>query len=109
MGGIGATITLAIEPSFAGVRRFRVIGIIWNTAGALADVIIAAALVWHLVRSSEGVGTPTFALTLFRSALKRDHKTGMTVTDNLINKIIRSEWQTSIAPVFRSLTVLPST
>ncbi|KAM5546149.1 hypothetical protein V8D89_000275 [Ganoderma adspersum] len=85
LGGIGGTITLTIEPSFAGVRRFRVIGIIWNTAGALADVIIAAALVWHL----------------------RDHKTGMTVTDSLINKIIRISVQTGfITALFAVMTLI---
>ena len=50
VGGIGCTIALVLEPSFAEVRRYRFIGIVWNVSAALADVIIAAMLVQHLVR-----------------------------------------------------------
>ncbi len=90
VGGIGCTVSLVIDPSFSKVRRFRVIGIVWNTSAALVDVIIAAALVWHLVCSANLTRTETFyADTYLRSMSQWRHKTGVTATDNLINKIIR--------------------
>ena len=51
-GGIGCTVTLAIAPHFYDVKEFRILGIIWLAAAALADVLITASLVWHLVRSA---------------------------------------------------------
>ena len=53
MGGLGVTIALGMVPQFYEFRRFRVIGIIWLVAAALADVLITGALVWHLVRSDK--------------------------------------------------------
>ncbi|KAM5537024.1 hypothetical protein V8D89_009353 [Ganoderma adspersum] len=85
LGGIGCTITLVLDPSFADVRRYRFIGIIWNVSAALADVIIAAALVWHLWK----------------------HKTGVSATDNMINKIIRLTVQTGfVTALFAVMTLI---
>ncbi|KAM5538433.1 hypothetical protein V8D89_007766 [Ganoderma adspersum] len=74
LGGLGVTIALGMVPQFYEFRKFRVIGIIWLVAAALADMLITAALVWHL----------------------RKHKTGMSVTDDLINKIIHLTVQTGL-------------
>ncbi|PIL35700.1 hypothetical protein GSI_02430 [Ganoderma sinense ZZ0214-1] len=74
LGGLGVTIALGMVPQFYEFRKFRVIGIIWLVAAALADMLITAALVWHL----------------------RKHKTGMSVTDDLISKIIRFTVQTGL-------------
>ncbi|KAM5537040.1 hypothetical protein V8D89_009369 [Ganoderma adspersum] len=85
LGGIGCTIALVLEPSFAEVRRYRFMGIIWNVSAALADVIIAATLVWHLWK----------------------HKTGVPVTDNMINKIIRLTVQTGfVTALFAVMTLI---
>ncbi|KAM5543728.1 hypothetical protein V8D89_002345 [Ganoderma adspersum] len=74
VGGIGSTITLAIIPHFFNVKKFRILGIIWLVSAALADVLITTALVWHL----------------------RKHKTGIAVTDDIVNKIIRLTVQTGL-------------
>ncbi|OBZ68710.1 hypothetical protein A0H81_11139 [Grifola frondosa] len=54
-------------PEFVHFRNFEVIVIIWLACSAVADSVITIALVWHL----------------------RRHKTGFSVTDDVVNRIIR--------------------
>ena len=49
MGGVGTSIGIAIVRDFSELRKFRAVAIVWLVAAALGDVVIAAALVWHLV------------------------------------------------------------
>ncbi|PIL30713.1 hypothetical protein GSI_06881 [Ganoderma sinense ZZ0214-1] len=74
LGGIGTSIGVTIVRDFGELRKFQAVGIVWLVAAALGDVLITAALVWHL----------------------RNHKTGMTFTDDLIDKIIRLTVQTGL-------------
>ncbi|KAI1797440.1 hypothetical protein LXA43DRAFT_1089306 [Ganoderma leucocontextum] len=65
-GGTGTTIALWMVPEFTEFRKWKSIAIVWLGGAALADVLITTTLVWHL----------------------RKNRTGMPVTDDLVNKII---------------------
>ncbi|RPD62724.1 hypothetical protein L227DRAFT_609293 [Lentinus tigrinus ALCF2SS1-6] len=73
-GGLGTSIAVGMIPEFVQFRKFQVIVIIWLAFSAVADTLITAALVWHL----------------------RRNKTGMALTDGIINKIIRMTVQTGL-------------
>lgn len=49
LGSIGTTIVVGIIPEFVYFQRFKVIGIVWLSGAACADVIITMALVLYLV------------------------------------------------------------
>lgn len=50
VGGIGTAIAATNwDPEFAEFQKFQVIVIIWLAGAALADVMIAAYLIWYLV------------------------------------------------------------
>ncbi|RDX53862.1 hypothetical protein OH76DRAFT_1342939 [Lentinus brumalis] len=73
-GGLGTSIAVVRVPEFVHFQKFQVIVIIWLAFSAVADTIITAALVWHL----------------------RKNKTGMALTDTVVNKIIRLTVQTGL-------------
>ncbi|KAI0690452.1 hypothetical protein C8T65DRAFT_97724 [Cerioporus squamosus] len=73
-GGLGTSIAVGKIPEFVQFQKFQVIVIIWLAFSAVADTLITAALVWHL----------------------RRNKTGMALTDSIINKIIRMTVQTGL-------------
>jgi len=73
-GGIGTAIACGIIPEFVHFQKFQVIVIIWLAFSAVADTSITLALVWHL----------------------RKHRTGFTMTDDIVNKIIRMTVQTGM-------------
>ncbi|KAI0771212.1 hypothetical protein BD413DRAFT_65230 [Trametes elegans] len=73
-GGLGTSIAIGMVPEFTHFQQFQIIVIIWLAFSAVADTLITASLVWHL----------------------RTHKTGMPVTDDIINKIIRLTMQTGL-------------
>ncbi|PIL22821.1 hypothetical protein GSI_15516 [Ganoderma sinense ZZ0214-1] len=73
-GGVGTSIAVGMIPEFAQFTKFKVIVIIWLAFSAVSDVLITASLVWHL----------------------RKNKTGMSITDHLIDRIIRMTVQTGL-------------
>ncbi|KAI0769910.1 hypothetical protein C8Q74DRAFT_1369157 [Fomes fomentarius] len=73
-GGLGTSIAVGMIPEFTNFQKFKVIVIIWLAFSAVADTLITTALVWHL----------------------RKNKTGMVVTDGIINRIIRLTVQTGL-------------
>ena len=84
LGSVGTTIGVRIVPQFVQFQKFEVIVIIWLACSACADVIIATALVLHLVGGV--VNRPFHTL---RSLLQRDKKNGFPATDDLIDRVIR--------------------
>ncbi len=52
VGGIGCTVTLGMVPHLYSANISRILGILWLVAAALADILITATLVWHLVRTT---------------------------------------------------------
>ena len=48
-GGLGTSIAVGMIPEFTQFQRFQVIVIVWLAFSAVADTLITAALVWHLV------------------------------------------------------------
>ncbi|TFK80204.1 hypothetical protein K466DRAFT_605533 [Polyporus arcularius HHB13444] len=73
-GGLGTSIAVGRIPEFVHFQKFQVIVVIWLAFSAVADTLITTALVWHL----------------------RRNKTGMALTDTVINKIIRLTVQTGL-------------
>ncbi|KAI0647778.1 hypothetical protein C8Q79DRAFT_951904 [Trametes meyenii] len=73
-GGLGTSIAVGKIPEFVQFQKFQAIVIVWLAFSAVADTIITASLVWHL----------------------RRHKTGMPVTDDIVNRIIRLTVQTGL-------------
>ncbi|TBU23195.1 hypothetical protein BD311DRAFT_768949 [Dichomitus squalens] len=73
-GGLGTSIAVGMIPEFVRFQKFQVIVIIWLAFSAAADVLITASLVWHL----------------------RKNKTGMAVTDDVVDRIIRLTVQTGL-------------
>ncbi|KAI8978769.1 hypothetical protein BD414DRAFT_117621 [Trametes punicea] len=73
-GGLGTAIAVGMIPQFVHFQKFQVIVIIWLAFSAIADTLITISLVWHL----------------------RRHKTGMPVTDDVVNRIIRLTVQTGL-------------
>ncbi|KAI0771217.1 hypothetical protein BD413DRAFT_65351 [Trametes elegans] len=73
-GGLGTSIAIGMVPQFTHFQEFQVVVIIWLAFSAVADTLITISLVWHL----------------------RTHRTGMPVTDDIINKIIRLTMQTGL-------------
>ncbi|KAI9059272.1 hypothetical protein FKP32DRAFT_1680090 [Trametes sanguinea] len=73
-GGLGTAIAVGMIPEFVHFQKFQVIVIVWLAFSAVADTLITASLVWHL----------------------RRNKTGMPVTDDIINRIIRLTVQTGL-------------
>ncbi|THG96863.1 hypothetical protein EW026_g5047 [Hermanssonia centrifuga] len=73
-GGLGTAIAVGMIPEFVHFQKFEVIVIIWLVFSALADTAITLALTWHL----------------------RKHKTGFTVTDDVVDRIIRMTVQTGL-------------
>ncbi|KAI0669251.1 hypothetical protein C8Q78DRAFT_1042508 [Trametes maxima] len=73
-GGLGTSIAVGKIPEFVQFQKFQVVVIIWLAFSAVADTLITASLVWHL----------------------RHHKTGMPVTDDIVNRIIRLTVQTGL-------------
>ncbi|KAM5544561.1 hypothetical protein V8D89_001459 [Ganoderma adspersum] len=73
-GGTGTTVAVSIVPQYTEFRRWKSIAIVWLVSAGLADILITATLVWHL----------------------RKNKTGMSITDDLINRIIALTVQTGL-------------
>ncbi|KAH9889978.1 hypothetical protein C8Q73DRAFT_146699 [Cubamyces lactineus] len=73
-GGLGTAIAVGMIPQFVQFQKFQVIVIIWLAFSAVADTLVTASLVWHL----------------------RTHRTGMLVTDDVIDRIIRLTVQTGL-------------
>ncbi|OSD07500.1 hypothetical protein PYCCODRAFT_619779 [Trametes coccinea BRFM310] len=73
-GGLGTAIAVGMIPEFVHFQKFQVIVIVWLAFSAVADTLITASLVWHL----------------------RRNKTGMPVTDDIINRIVRMTVQTGL-------------
>jgi hypothetical protein len=85
--GIATSIAIGYIPQFSEFQRFKVVVIIWLVAAAFGDVIITFSLVRHLVSL---FSTFNFSeLTLLFICLQRKHKTGFSVTDDILNRIIR--------------------
>lgn len=56
-GGLGTSIAVGMIPEFTNFQKFKVIVIVWLAFSAVADTLITAALVWHLVRHlRSGIG-----------------------------------------------------
>ena len=93
-------------PEFARFTQFKVIVIIWLAFSAVADVLITASLVWHLVRSVRGDWLE-FVFDIFDTDTlrfsQRKNKTGMSITDHLIDRIIRSESLEPFIPIWKHL------
>ncbi len=53
-GGLGTSIAVGMIPEFAQFMQFKVIVVVWLAFSAIADVLITASLVWHLVRPMRG-------------------------------------------------------
>ncbi|KAI0925797.1 hypothetical protein AcV5_008427 [Taiwanofungus camphoratus] len=66
LSGIGTAIAVAMRPQFAGLQRLKVIVTLWLVGAAVCDVIIAAAMIWHL----------------------RQKRTGFSRTDHIISRLI---------------------
>ncbi|CDO69998.1 hypothetical protein BN946_scf184973.g8 [Trametes cinnabarina] len=73
-GGLGTAIAVGLVPQFVHFQKFQVIVVIWLAFSAVADALISASLVWHL----------------------RRNKTGIPVTDDIVNRIIRMTVQTGL-------------
>ncbi|TFY64988.1 hypothetical protein EVJ58_g2262 [Rhodofomes roseus] len=52
LAGIGTAIGVAIIPDFSQLQKLKPVVLTWLIGAAVADVIIALILIWHLVRSS---------------------------------------------------------
>ncbi|KIM66819.1 hypothetical protein SCLCIDRAFT_21597 [Scleroderma citrinum Foug A] len=55
LGSIGTTIAVRIVPEFVHFQRFKIIGIIWLSGAACADVIITTVLVLYLRNKKYGI------------------------------------------------------
>lgn len=84
LGSVGTAAGTLIVLEFAQFQKYELIVVIWLAGAACADVIIAAALVLHLVGC---VVNPSFHM--LRSLLQRSQKKGFPFTDDLIDRIIR--------------------
>lgn len=78
-------------PEFTHFQKFEVIVIVWLAFSAVADTAIAISLVWHLVSAY----ILFYSVATVLTANQRKHKTGFSQTDDVVNKIIRSEFITS--------------
>ena len=58
MAGIGTAVACGIIPHFIDFHKFSIIVILWLAFAALADVIIAASLVFHFVRPAHFLSAP---------------------------------------------------
>ena len=81
---MGTAAGTLIVREFAKFQKYEVIVVVWLAGAACADVIIATALVLHLVSD---VVNPSFHT--LRSLLQRSKKSGFPFTDDLIDRIIR--------------------
>ncbi|KAJ7240434.1 hypothetical protein C8J57DRAFT_1527474 [Mycena rebaudengoi] len=76
-GGLATTVEVLLYPSFQEFIRFKHVVIVWLAAGCLADAVITAILVYHLVRLSERQWVQTDPF------IQKSHKTGFQGTDVL--------------------------
>jgi len=77
--GLATAVACSIVTQFTEFRKFKVVVILWLAFSAIADVLIAVVLTWHL----------------------RKRKTGFAFTDDLINRLTRLTVQTgAITAVF---------
>ncbi|EKM49132.1 uncharacterized protein PHACADRAFT_167306 [Phanerochaete carnosa HHB-10118-sp] len=74
LSAIGTAIGIGIRPEFSGFKSLDVIGLPWLISCTVCDVTIAVALSVYL----------------------NSRKTGFEITDNIINKIIRSTVQSGL-------------
>ncbi|KAI0787222.1 hypothetical protein BC629DRAFT_497634 [Irpex lacteus] len=74
LGGLATSIACRIIPEFVHFQKFEVVVIIWLACSAAADMIITLSLVWNL----------------------KKHRTGLTGTDDVVNRIIRLTVQTGM-------------
>jgi len=71
---IGSTVASINIPHFVQWHNFDAAVILWLGSAILADVVIASSLIWFL----------------------RGRKTGIAITDDLVNKLIKSALQTGM-------------
>ncbi|KAH9918729.1 uncharacterized protein BXZ73DRAFT_105126 [Epithele typhae] len=83
-GSVATFVSMTRTPAFDTFRQFETVVILWLVCGAVADILITMVSVWHL----------------------RSKKTGMSVTDNIINRITRMSLETGLLTSVWALTDL---
>ncbi|KAI0089320.1 hypothetical protein BDY19DRAFT_993532 [Irpex rosettiformis] len=84
LGGIGTAIAVKLVPAFADFQKFESIVAVWLACSAAADTLITGSLVWHL----------------------RKHKSGFSVSDDTVDRIIRLTVQTGMVTAVCAITDL---
>ncbi|WVW79259.1 hypothetical protein I302_101226 [Kwoniella bestiolae CBS 10118] len=81
-GGIGLTIVFGSQPSLLGADKSGPTIITWTSTSCAADVLIAACILWGLLKS----------------------KSGWTHTDRVVTRLIRLTFEAQLPPTFLALS-----